>query len=314
MPGLVVLRRIGWTLAAGLAVTAAGLVAALAAPASESQLQDFLRRAVDAHIRPVHTDFATRTGELLAATTALCATPGPEARAAVDVAFKGAVLAASALETVRIGPIASDNRRERIDFWPDARGRGLAQTQKVLAAEDPRDLDVTVLAAKSVAVQGLPAFEFLLYGTGSDAIVEAGSFRCAFARAIAQNLAGMGAAMADGWKGDDGAAALLLAPGPKNPLFRDASEAAGQLVGDMATAMEILADQKLKAILGDDPGKVEAEAGAMVAQREYLRILRGDRGGDPPSLRRCRCRGTCSDLRIAGSPFRWTSRPAMRRG
>ena len=57
-----------------------------------------------------------------------------------------------------------------------------------------RDASVTEpdpLAEKSVALQGLPALEYLLYGDGADALAqsgEAGAFRCSFAASIATNV------------------------------------------------------------------------------------------------------------------------------
>jgi predicted lipoprotein len=248
------LRRIAWPLAAAVAITLAAVASAFAA-ASEADLAAFVRRAVDEHVRPLHRDFAARSEDLRVAAVALCDAPSAEGLRRVEAALDGAILAVSALEVVRVGPIASRNRRERLDYWPDARGRGLAEVRRILAAETPEDLDVAVLAAKSVAVQGLPAFEYLLLGDGAGAMSEPGSFRCAYARAIAANVAAIGREMAAEWAVDDGAAALLLAPGPDNPLYRDHAEAAGAIVGGIATAMEIIADQKITAILGSDPAK-----------------------------------------------------------
>ncbi len=236
-----------------VAATVAGARADEPGDPGEAEFAALVRAAVEFHVRPAHERFAQRAELLELDLEALCAAPDQPKLEEARRALAGAIHAISALETVRVGPLAEDNRRERIAFWPDARGRGLAQVQRILADEDPSALDPTSLSGKSVAVQGLPALEFLLYGAGSEAMLGPGSFRCGYALAIAANLRAIGDGMVRDWEAEDGAAALLLEPGPENPLFLDHAEAAGEMVAGMATAMEIVADQKLRAILGDSP-------------------------------------------------------------
>ncbi len=70
-------------------------------------------------------------------------------------------------------------------FWPDRKGTGLKQVQAALASKDPTAADAAQLAGKSVAMQGLGALEFVLYGTGSEELATAGeSYRCAYGAAI----------------------------------------------------------------------------------------------------------------------------------
>src|SRR3546814_13939620 len=59
---------------------------------------------------------------------------------------------------------SSDLRYEHIYFWPDPRGITLRQVQGLLGQADGSMPDAAGLATQSVALQGLPALEYVLYG------------------------------------------------------------------------------------------------------------------------------------------------------
>ena len=83
-------------------------------------------------------------------------------------------------------------------FWPDRKGIGLKQVQAALAAKDPTAADAAQLAGKSVAMQGLGALEFVLFGTGAETLAGTGdAYRCAYGAAIAANLDGIAAELDD---------------------------------------------------------------------------------------------------------------------
>jgi predicted lipoprotein len=123
-------------------------------------------------IRPSYAALAAATGSLDDKVAALCKQPSAAALQAAKDAFAGAVDAWSKVEIFRFGPIVQDRRYERLFYWPDPKGIGLRQVQDALAK---RDEDLTLpyeLSAKSVALQGLPALEYLLYGDGAEALTE----------------------------------------------------------------------------------------------------------------------------------------------
>ena len=101
-------------------------------------------------------------------------------------AFRPTTDAWSYAEIIRFGPITEQNRLERMLFWPDRKGIGLKQVQATLAAKDATAADPAQLPAKSVAMQGLGALEFVLFGTGAEALATAGDpYRCRYGAAIA---------------------------------------------------------------------------------------------------------------------------------
>ena len=112
----------------------------------------------------------------------------------------------SLVEPIRFGPVAEQHRYERIFYWPDPKGLGARQVREALGKEDATVTEAASLSAKSVALQGLPALEYLLYGDDAGTLAKGGgeaTFRCRFAETIAGNVAGMAKDIAAGWQ--DGA-------------------------------------------------------------------------------------------------------------
>lgn len=225
----------------------------------EAAYAGIVRKVIENHVQPTADVFADRAAALRDLLAEACATPGRAALATARGVFRDTATAHGALATLRYGPLLDDNRLERLAFWPDARGIGLRQVQGLLAARDPSATTPETLAAKSVAVQGLTAIEFLLFGTGAEvlgAAGEEGAYRCAFAAGAAANVATIARAVADGWR-DPAVLALFEQPGPSNPVFQTSQEAAGEMLQSAGTALELIADHKLKPALGETAAKAK---------------------------------------------------------
>lgn len=212
--------------------------------------------SLDQFIRPGYAAFAATAVTLKQATAALCAKPSADALDDARKAFAGAVASWSVVEPIRFGPVAEEHRFDRIFYWPDPKGLGTRQIREVLAAKDQSVEAEDRITQKSVALQGLPALEYLLYGDGAETLgnetlgKEGGAFRCGFARAVAGNIAQMSAAIVEGW--EDGApyTKLYLAPGPDNSAYHTEKEVTLELFKTFITAIEAVRDQKLAKTLG----------------------------------------------------------------
>jgi predicted lipoprotein len=239
-----------------LALVTALLLAVPAAQAAEPN--PVLDAAINAYIRPQTQSFALRTSELVADTQALCDIPSGPALVQAQQGFAALALAYGHVEFLRLGPLMEANRSDRILFWPDRRSIGLKQVQAVLAEEDASATDPATLQAKSVAVQGLGALEFVLFGTGSEALDSAeGNFRCAYAEAIALNLAAMAADIASAWAEPDGIAKRLANPAPGYTDYRTDIEALEALTGLVAHGIEAVRDTRINPFIaqGDAAAK-----------------------------------------------------------
>ncbi|PJI44700.1 MAG: hypothetical protein CTR54_01595 [Rhizobium sp.] len=239
---------LGIVTALSLTATAAAQDANLAPPTLKSEaIPAVMEKAVDGFIRPGYHRFRDASAALETDLRALCAAPSGDALDVARGAFDDTVAAWSTIEIVRVGPVIEANRFERILFYPDRKSTGLKQVQAILAKPDESATSVETLKDKSVAMQGLGALEFVLFGTGSDGLVEEKEgFRCRYGAAIAGNLVRLGGELADAWDKPDGIQAAWKHPGPDNPEFRDGREAITALLGILVHGAEAIRDQRIE--------------------------------------------------------------------
>ncbi len=241
-----------------------------ASPAAGADVGAVTEAVIVSHIQPSYERLASEFDLLTLAIDDLCTAPGAPALAAARAAFGEAVAAWSRIAHIRFGPVAEDNRYERIHFWPDRRGIGVRQTRRLIAAADETLLDPARLMQQSVAVQGLGALEIALFDAGADDLAAPGSdgYRCRYAHAVALRLAATASAVDRAWADDEGFAMSLRRPGPDNPLYRDDDEVLAEYVGTLAQGFEALRDLKLIPVLGADAAT--ARPGLAVFRRSQL--------------------------------------------
>lgn len=242
---------------------------AAAVDASAATKADVVRNAIEDYLRPAYDDVAVAAQAMTDGQGDLCAVPGRDRLREARTDFASLVQAFSRIEYVRFGPIMDDNRVERILFWPDRRGVALRQIQAILAAKDETAATVAGLHAKSVAVQGLNALEFVLFGTGADDLEKPeGAFRCRYGVAIAGNLGAIARDLSAGWQAEDGIAHAMMHPGPSDPSFRTTDDALQQIVGVFIHGFEAMRDLKLKPAFGETIDKANPKA--WIYQRSEL--------------------------------------------
>lgn len=236
-------------------LSAATVFVVLAMPSAHAANRTIVN-AVDGFIRPAYRNFAIQTKELLPAVTAFCTASDASTMGAARASFRDVLGAWSEIEIVRIGPVTQDNRQERILHWPDRKGIGLKQVQAALSNEDPTATDATRLAGKSVAMQGLGALEFVLFGTGADDPASwASGYRCRYGEAIAGNLASMAQDIASEWDAADGFASIWANPSPENNLYRNDAESLNDLMDIFVQGTEMVRDVRLNGFLGKEADK-----------------------------------------------------------
>ncbi|RVA18578.1 peptidase M75, Imelysin, partial [Mesorhizobium sp. M7D.F.Ca.US.004.03.1.1] len=225
------------------------------APASAAvKASDIIQRAINGFVRPAYAELHQHAEVLTQAMHKLCEAPSQGELDAARAEFSVTVYAWSSAEIIGFGPIKENNRLERTLFWPDRKSIGLKQVQAALADKDPNATDPAQLAGKSVAMQGLGALEFVLYGDGADALAgKDDPYRCAYGAAVAGNIETMAGEVSAAWNKPDGFAALWANPGPRNPLYRDGNEAVTELVGVFINELEMVRDVRLKGFFGGKP-------------------------------------------------------------
>lgn len=201
-------------------------------------------------------------------------TPSSDALDDVRATFGDTVVAMAAVNIVRIGPVLENNRLEKLFFWPDRRGIGLRQIQAIIAKQDPTATDPARLAGKSVAVQGLTALEFVLYGDGAETLAQIpDGYRCRLALAISTNIDGIAGDLLTAWKASEGFAYAWQHPGPDNAAFRDEKEALSALVSLFSNGMEYYDTIELGSFLGVTPERDRPRRALFRRSGNTLRFL-----------------------------------------
>jgi predicted lipoprotein len=229
------------------------LVSASAPAQAEADHAAIARDSLTNYIRPGYAALADRASAIAASATALCAGPSDATLKAVRKSFAATVESWSEIEPVHFGPVVQDHRYERLFYWPDPKGLGAKQIREALAKHDETVKDEATLSTKSVALQGLPALEYLLYGDGADGLAkpgDEGAFRCAFANAVAANVASISKEIAADWGDAAPFVKSYLAPSPDNPIYHAPKEVTLDLFKTFAVGIESVRDQKLAKMLG----------------------------------------------------------------
>jgi uncharacterized protein len=241
-----------------MAVVLLALMAMTAPAAAQEQTRPpfdhagLARQVLERHIVPGYARFAEAAKKLALTLDRNCERPFGKPPKAVDADVRNLVDAWGRIEHINFGPVTLDNRLERILFFPDRRGLGARQVARALETREPAVADAATLAGRSVALQGLGALDIVLYGVGQadSKTPEQRAHRCAYARAIAANIAALAQAILDEWSAPDGYRQRWLNAGPGNSVFVKLSETTLALAKALNQGLERVRDERLGAALG----------------------------------------------------------------
>ncbi|WP_397451486.1 imelysin family protein [Pseudomonas sp. NA-150] len=150
------------------------------------------------------------------------------------------------LQPLLIGPLAEGNRAWQVQFWPDKKNLVGRQVEQLLSAQP--QVDASALANASVVVQGLSAYEYILYDTSIDmANAEQKSRYCPLLMAIGERQKGLAEQILTTWNSSDGMLAQLSQF--PNQRYADSHEAIAELLRVQVTALDSL-KKKLGTPLG----------------------------------------------------------------
>ncbi len=244
----------------GLAASVAFALGAGAAERAVPPYAETTTKIVDRYLAPRFEKFQKAVAKLADDLDATCRGK-PERLSAAREDFDQVVLAWAEIEFLRFGPMAVTGRPERISFWPDPRGFMQRQLRALVAKRDATVLEPAALAAKSAAIQGLPALESLLTAkppiTSED---EDGRYRCRLAVAIAKNLQGIAGDLVAEWGEDNGWRARMLGPGPDNASYKTAAEAQAEFARGLVTGLQMIQDRQVAPLVAANAGTEPAAA------------------------------------------------------
>jgi len=245
-----------------LLIAAALLVVSQSGARAEADHAAIARASLTQVIRPGYAAFSAAAGALQGKVATLCQQPSAAALREAREAFAGAVAAWSKVEIIRFGPITREHRFERLFFWPDPKGLGLKQIQDALDKQEVTVTEPDEIAGKSVALQGLPALEYLLYGDDGNLPKEDRDFRCRFGLAVATNVDRIANSVVEGWREGSAYEKAFLGPAPADPYYHAPKEVTLDLFKAFATGIELVRDQKLGKPLGASPAEAKPKLAA----------------------------------------------------
>ena len=205
-----------------------------------------LDKASDEVVVSGYKSFGAASVALITSIDSLCSSPSDATLASTQKAYSDVVVSWSKVETIKIGPVLNDNRQERILFYPDKSGSGLKQITAALTAKDEAALTPEKMQGASVALQGLGAMEYVLFGKGFEELKTAdGAYRCKFGQAIATGLLTQSDTLTSEWTKADGIAHDFKHPSSSNPLFQTDKQAVTALLGTLVHGLDMIRKQRI---------------------------------------------------------------------
>ncbi|NBC33995.1 MAG: hypothetical protein GVY13_15075 [Alphaproteobacteria bacterium] len=216
------------------ALLAAAICASLALGTAHARSADGYAARVAERLVADHQAVVETAGMLVDAVAGFCG--GDGAREDAQAAYHATADAYMRVQWAAVGPAVPFDRGYRLNFWPDDSNAISRQLGRV-ASERPADLlDPDGIAAASVALQGLPALERLLFGQPAAA---PGNYGCGLAEAITVNIVTIAEDLVEGW-----------ADPARQPGLSTDQAAVQTLLSASLTHLELIGDRKIARVVG----------------------------------------------------------------
>lgn len=189
---------------------------------------------------PYYAGFIDATAALADAVEGYCDAPSGDL-AAVAAGWRAAMSAWQHAQYLAVGAVEEDNRRFRIQLFPDPNDAVQRGVDGLLGGSEA--ITEAVVQSSSVGAQGLPALEYLIH-VDAASLADAASAprRCELAVAIARNLRTMAAEIGAPWAaGGQMRADFATASG----FFLDDDDVLIAILEAVAVQAEFIADRKL---------------------------------------------------------------------
>ncbi|HEY0292279.1 MAG TPA: imelysin family protein [Hansschlegelia sp.] len=203
---------------------------------------------IETYLMPRYEAFERATGEQAKAWGEACADGdfAPDLNTLRE-RYAAAADGWAAIEHVTTGPMSVGLRSDRVFFQPDRRNVVAKSLAELEGRAKDGDISLETIRSVSVAGQGFPALERLLYET-DDADART---RCRVGIAIAGNLAAIAGDVVREWRSDTGPLARLK-KGEGDPVhFADPAQASARLMTDLAGGIQRVNDVKILPVMGN---------------------------------------------------------------
>ena len=186
-------------------------------------------------ILPTYSRWVEADRQLAVSALAFC-----EGKQSLDTAradFLHAQKAWAELQPLLIGPLAEGNRSWQVQFWPDKKNLVGRQVEQMVNSDKPAD--AASLAKSSVVVQGLSAYEYILFDSKIDMADSAQKARyCPLLTAIGERQKVLAEEILARWNSNDGVLAQMTKF--PNQRYADSHEAIADLLRAQVTGLDTL--------------------------------------------------------------------------
>lgn len=238
-----------------LAVALLGFALAACGPQNPQQVTS--SALADGVLLPAYSSWNQANQQLASSALALCS--GSQDLSDARQTLLTTIGSWANLQPLLVGPLTEGNRAWQVQFWPDK--KNLVQRQVEALLKSKPQLVQADLDKASVVVQGLTAYEYVLFDAAIDLNQAAQKSRyCPLLIAIGGHQAKLSGEILALWQAEDGMAAQFKRF--PNSHFTDATEAVGELLRAQVSAIDGL-KKKLGTALGrqskDQPQPYQAE-------------------------------------------------------
>lgn len=196
-------------------------------------------------IVPAYEHLAASTADLQAGWVQACKMPDVADLSSLRDTYQRVADAWAESFNWNFGPITLLLRRDRFYHWPERRNAIAKNLNALLAKPDEERITDENFSHISVAVQGLPAMERLLFERDD---VLTNPWSCKVGLTIAHNMATIAQGAADEWRGE---VLETLRKGEEHPIyFDDPKSTLNQMFTELLTGYAIIKDQKILPVLG----------------------------------------------------------------
>lgn len=236
------------------------------------------RAVVNEHIIPRYQHLVEATAELEKHSRKFCAAPDEGGLADLRAEFQRTMDAWMAIQHVRFGPVELYLRYNRFQLWPDKHNTAERQLSKALAEQDAAQLADDKFPYASVALQGLSAYERLLFDgdANSERFLGVGQdgYPCRLLEAIAHNLARMSADVQREWAtGASSYRDIVFDAEHGNSYFESSAEFSARMLNNLYTSLQFIVDQKLLSPLGSTAAEANPRRAESWRSRRSLRNI-----------------------------------------
>ena len=206
------------------------------------------------HVLPRYQVFTNETIKIDSSATKFCLAPDSASLIDLREVFHSAADAWIRVEHINFGPVEENLRLYRINFWPDKHNTGSKHLARILKSKDKTMLEPNKFSLNSVALQGFPALERLLF-TQSDELFKGddlAKFRCDLIKAISRNLREIANSLLVEWV-DENSAYINKDSYQKKPNNFEEREIFQDFFASLYGILRKIHDLKLHRPLGETP-------------------------------------------------------------